>query len=82
MSDLEAEQEKSSSLAAALQAQQQVATEATDARQVADARVRTLQVQVARANDVTAAMTAQVQELQALTQVGAHCARVHACMRA
>ena len=69
MSDLEAEQDKASGLAVSLEAAQRDLEGAVNAKDVAEARAKQLQVQVGRANDATVSLTQQLGTLKDVVQV-------------
>jgi hypothetical protein len=69
MGDLEAEQEKASGLAVSLEVAQREMEGAVNAKEVAEARAKQLQVQLGRANDATASLTQQLGTLKDVVQV-------------
>lgn len=69
MSDLETEQEKSSSLGNVLTEMKQQAEELTAAKEIAEGRLKTVQIQLSKANDSSAMMSEQLNELRATLEV-------------
>eukprot|EP00878_Enallax_costatus_P041955 GHUV01048892.1.p1 GENE.GHUV01048892.1~~GHUV01048892.1.p1 ORF type:complete len:259 (+),score=115.88 GHUV01048892.1:586-1362(+) len=73
MSDLETEQEKSTNLGNALAELKQQSDELVAAKEIAEGRLRTVQVQLSKANDSSAMMSEQLNELRATVEVGLVC---------
>lgn len=69
MSDLEAEQDKTASLSFQLQSTSADLSSVTNSRDVAEARVKTLQDQLSKANDASYQLCEQVDSLKAMIQV-------------
>eukprot|EP00878_Enallax_costatus_P042815 GHUV01050300.1.p1 GENE.GHUV01050300.1~~GHUV01050300.1.p1 ORF type:complete len:423 (+),score=166.16 GHUV01050300.1:1064-2332(+) len=68
MSDLETEQEKSTNLGNALAELKQQSDELVAAKEIAEGRLRTVQVQLSKANDSSAMMSEQLNELRATVE--------------
>lgn len=70
MSDLETEQERTGNLTSDLQKVRTAMDEAAAQRDIAEGRVKTLQGQLSKANDSSAAMSQKLMEVQAMLEVG------------
>jgi chromosome segregation ATPase len=69
MSDLETEQERTAGLTADLTKARDAVEESAAAREIAEGRVKTLQGQLSKANDSSAALSDKLQEAQAKLEV-------------
>jgi chromosome segregation ATPase len=69
MSDLETEQERTAGLTADLAKVRSAAEESAAARDIAEGRVKTLQGQLSKANDSSAALSQKLQETQVTLEV-------------
>lgn len=73
MSDLETEQEKSTSIGNALAELKQQSEELVAAKEIAEGRMRAVQVQLSKANDSSAMMSDQLNEVRATLEVRSVC---------
>lgn len=81
MSDLETEQEKSTNLGNALSEMKQQADELIAAKEIAEGRLKTLQIQLSKANDSSAMMSEQLNELRAKYEVSQAVICSYSCLQ-